>query len=208
MGHPQDVEAVIRREFMGETWLLDGARSLAVSLQDVLAANGRPVNYALFLERTQPLFRYLNGFLRAGYDALDLRVPSPGFHVRTILQPGECDKRYCMYMDSKSDSQSTPRLRAYSNYSLTDTAAARVKDSLISFFEEFSCAPLHGERLQYQRLRCERYKTQRAVGSYSRDGFEFEFGSWHPVTWPWVELYLRHRREFRPRERVSFEFIS
>jgi hypothetical protein len=205
---PSQIQEQIRSRFGCETWVLDDGRALAYCFRDLLANQGVPLDYGLYLERARPLSRSMDSFLLQDRDALDLRIPGGKYWVRVSLQPGEVDKRHCMHIQSRLTSLERVALRAYATSSLAEPRAAQIKMFLLHSIDVLNKVPINGETLRTGNIEIERYEVPQSTTCYGEDGFEISMQSYQPVTWPWLELYLRIRRTFPKRERLSFEFID
>jgi hypothetical protein len=190
-----------------QVWHLDGG-ALAFSLPDILVKRGRPLDYEAFLRRTRPLFRIVDPYTIPNHDALDLEIPDEKFWVRISLQPEETNKRICRYFKSHLSDWAPFAFSAYSSYELIEKDVKDLKRFLLDWLRNTEGRPVLGELLRTGSVEVTDYIKPAGTRSYPETGLEVRCADYLPCTWPWIDLYLRMRRELPAKKRLSIRFFN
>jgi hypothetical protein len=198
--------STLKAEFGCETWLLDDGRSLAISFAELLTDRGAALDIPLFETLVYPLFGRLNRWLTFDNDTLNLLLPTPHYWGQVLLPHRETEKKYCMHVTCDLSSFDSMTVQVFATRALEQKAVSQLRDFLQSWLVEYGTASIHGELLERDTVDLQRFTLAETTASYRRDGFQFVLRSYKPVTWPWLDLYLKARRTFPKRNRPSFEF--
>ena len=188
-------------------WEFEGG-GVAFSLPDVLVRRGTPVNYELFLRRTQQLFQSIDKWAVPEPDALDLDIPGSQYWSRMLLKPEEKNARSCRYFKSELTRWEPFGFQAYSSYELDKDAFGSIREFLEEWFSTASSQRLYGESLCLGRIEMVDYCSPRTKTSYPESGYEVRCSAYTPCTWPWIDFYLRMRRSLSARKRLSVRFVN
>ena len=199
------VSAISRLENI-QVWQIEGA--VAFSLPDILVKWGIPLDDEAFLRRTRPLFQMINSFTISNRAALDLELPDNKYCVRISLQPEETNKRSCRYFKSHLTEWNPFAFRAYSSYELRKEDL----ESLRIYFTDWLLAAgkrsVFGESLSVGNTELADYAMPGSAKSFPESGYEVRCSSYSPSTWPWIDLYLRMRRDLPVKKRLSMRFFN
>jgi hypothetical protein len=190
-----------------QVWHLDGG-ALAFSLPDILVKWGRPLDDEVFLKRTRPLFRFLEPYTLQNHSALDLEIPDEKFWVRITLQPEETDRRVCAYVKSHLNGWTPFAFKVYSVHELIEKDVEDMKRFILDWLQNTESRPVFGESLHIGSIELAYYKRPGGKRSYPETGFEVRCANYLPCTWPWIDLYLRMRRELPGKKRLSIRFFN
>jgi hypothetical protein len=182
--------------------------SIAFSSPEVLVRRGSAVDHQHFLTWTRPVFRFLRSVIGAERDALDLEIPDTKFWSRVSLKPEETNTRSCRYFKSKLTAWSPFGFKVYSSYEIDARTLDKIKLYLTMWMSTCSKQLIHGESLVLGDVDIKEYSSPRTEKNYPERGFEVNCSEYTPCTWPWIDLYLRMRRELPVRERLSIEFFN
>ena len=190
-----------------QVWQIEGG-AVAISLPDILVKSGIPLNYEAFLKRTRPLFQIVDSCTVSNHDALDLEIPDTKYWVRMSLKPEETNKQSCRYFKSHLTESSPFAFRAYSSFELSETDLESVKKYLADWLLAASKRSVCGESLHVGNTKMKGYTMPATERSYPENGFEVRCSDYSPCTWPWVDFYLRMRRELPVKKRLSIHFFN
>jgi hypothetical protein len=188
-------------------WQLDGG-AVAFSLPDILVKRGRPLDYDAFLKRIRPLFQIVDSCAIANRDATDLEIPDTKYWVRMSLKSGEHDKQSCRYFKSHLTESSPFAFRAYSSFELGETDLENVKKYLTDWLLAAGKRSVCGETLHVGNTEVKGHTMPATGRSYPESGFEVRCSDYSPCTWPWIDFYLRMRRELPVKKRLSIHFFN
>lgn len=190
-----------------QVWQLDGG-AVAFSLPDILVKMGVPLDYGGFLRRTRPLFQNVDHFTILNHDALDLQIPDKKFWVRMTLKPEETNRRSCMHLKSHLRELAPFAFKAYSVYGLSKGDSENLKAYLTDWLLSGNARPINGETLHVGKVEMKAYQMGGSERFYPECGYEIRCSDYIPCTWPWVDLYLRMRRDLPTKKRLSIRFFN
>lgn len=188
-------------------WQLEGG-ALAFSLPDILVKWGVALDYEAYLKRTRPLFQIVDPCLISERSALDLEIPDSKYWVCISLQPEETNKRICRYFKSHLSKWDPFAFRAYSSYDMGREDLASLREYLAEWLLTAGGRSVCGESLHVGNTELSHFAAPAGPRAYSENGFEVRCSSYAPCTWPWVDLYLRMRRELPAKKRLSVRFFN
>ena len=213
---PRDIIEGIHPEFLAsllgqldgvKTWEFDGG-NVAFSLPDVLVKHSIPVDYDDYLKKTRPVFKFIDPYLVPDHGALDLEIPDCKYCARISLKPREKDSRSCRYFKSQLKDWTPFGFTAYSSYELTKAELASVKKYLTDWITAASKKAVHGETLSLGNVELIDHLSLATERSYHEAGYEVRCSSYTPCTWPWIDFYLKMRRELPVKKRLSIRFFN
>jgi hypothetical protein len=199
------VSAIKRLENI-QIWQIDGG--VAFSLPDILVKMGRPIDYDAFLERTKPLFRIVDPCTLPNYDALDLQIPDRKYRVRITLKPEETNRRSCRHFKSHLIDWNPFAFRAYASYEPSNKDSEDLKLYLTDWLLTAEKRSVFGESLNVGNAELTDYAMPASARSYPEHGCEVRCSEYSPCTWPWIDLYLRMRRDLPTKKRLSIRFFN
>ena len=197
--------AFIKRLDNVHVWELD-CGAVAYSLPDILVKRGRPVDYEAFLKRLRPLFQ--NPYEIPDSDALDLEIPDNKYWVRISLKPEETNKRSCRYIKSHLNEWNPFAFKAYSSSELSTEDAESLKVYLMDWLLTTGKRSVCGESLCIGNTELSAYTMPGSAKFYPETGYEVRCSDYSPCTWPWIDLYLRMRRDLPVKKRLSMRFFN
>ena len=206
-GYSETLASLISRLDDIHVWRLDGG-GVAFSLSNILVKWGRPLDDEAYLKRTRPLFQIVDSCTISNRDALNLEIPDTKYWVRISLKPDERDKRSCGYFKSHLTDWNPFAFSAYSSYELDGPDLDHVRRYLADWLLSASTRSVCGESLHVGNTKMKGYTTPATERSYPENGFEILCSDYFPCTWPWIDLYLRMRRELPPKKWLSIQFFN
>lgn len=191
-----------------QVWQFEGG-AVAFLLPDVLVKRGIPLDYdGAFLKRTRPLFQVVDSYTISDRSVLDLEIPDNKYWVRMSLKPEETNRQSCVYFKSFLSKSSPFAFKACSSYDLGETDLESMKEYLATWLAAAATRPIFGESLRVGTTKLARTMKPATERSYPKNGFEVRCSEYSPCTWPWIELYLRMRRELPVKQRLSIDFFN
>jgi hypothetical protein len=205
-GSAEAIASAISRWENIRVWQINGA--VAFSLLDILVRRGRPLDNQEFLRRVIPLLRIVDPYIPPNHSALDLEIPDEKFWVRVTLRPEETNKRSCTYIKSHLNDWNPFTFKAYSPYELTEEDMEHSRIFLLDCIRNTEKRAVFGESLHAENMEFEGYTKPAGARSYPETGFDVRCPNYSPCTWPWIDLYLRMRRDLPVKKRLSFRFFN
>lgn len=199
-----DVAHSVRRRFGSTIYLLCRGQALAVIWTGVPTPKGRSQENLENLAKISPIAQFIGEFLTLDsnaakpwdsgaaqpWDPISLWLPAHKYDLDTWLPYGETSGRFIrtgftkVYRDETSLCYSLSWRSGWS-----DAIAASCTELIRTWHREAVEPGFGGEKLAPSKL----------TFSKGKQGLSFEITNYAPVTYPWVELYLRLRADLPRR---------
>jgi hypothetical protein len=180
-----------------EVHLLCRESALAVVWSTTPIEKGPFQEVVEYSKKIAPIVRYIGEFMdltvrpRARYDSLVLWVPGWKYQLDLWLPPGETRQKFIHTgFCERKPKNGVLRVEIRIAPSSRTSARTQIKTVLESWFLESLDNGFGAERLRATELSIEEDDA----------GVAFELNSYAPVSFPWVELYLRLRSELARKE--------
>ncbi|HTR42860.1 MAG TPA: hypothetical protein VMH87_14700, partial [Pseudomonadales bacterium] len=130
------------------------------------------------------------------------------YWVLMSLKPGESDRQFCRRFKSHLKDWNPFSFCAFASYELTELELGNVKEYLVNWLDDAGKQPVQGESLSLGSFELINHRAPATKRSYPEAGYEVRCSSYTPCTWPWIDFYLKMRRELPAKKRLSIRFFN